>query len=86
MAARSRPKTTRKVESYEVTSTTIGPAFAMPEGAAEAMAAMEAAPIDFQARQDSIAPTRRDPGEKLAPKLKRTTAKPAKAKETKVRL
>lgn len=84
-APSSSKKAASNPESLEACSTLIGLAFEMPEQAARAAAA-EAAPIDFQARQDSISPTRRGPGPKLAPKVKRTTADPAKAKETKIKL
>lgn len=70
------------VETCEAESTVIGPAFAMPEPGVAALAMAQEAPIDFQARQDSISPNRRTPGPKLAPKVKRTSAKPAPAKET----
>jgi len=86
MAARpKRNARTPKVESFETVSTNIGVAFVMPDQAAE-FALAEPAPIDFQARQDKISETRRGPGSKLAPKVKRTTAKPSPAKETKVKL
>lgn len=85
-AVKPRKKPVLKVESHEASSTLIGLAFAMPDMAAAAMSSAEEAPIDFQAKQDSIAETRRNPGAKLAPKLKQTTAEPAKAKETKFKL
>jgi hypothetical protein len=52
--------------------------------AEEALMAAADVNIDFQARQDSISETRRTAGPKLAPKVKRTTAKPSPAKETKL--
>ena len=86
MTAGKKPKKEApQIDTYEASSTVIGMAFAMPEGAG-LVAMAEGPPIDFQAKQDSIALTRRDPGPKLAPKLKRTTADPAKAKETKITL
>jgi hypothetical protein len=87
MAARSKRKVrTPKMESFEVISTAVGPAFAMPDQAAEMFALREDEPIDYQARQDKISETRRSPGPKLAPKVKRTTAKPSPAKETTVKI
>ena len=87
MAARPKRKArVPKTESYEVVSTVVGPAFVMPDQAAGMLALTEPEPIDFQARQDSISETRRSPGAKLAPKVKRTTAKPSSAKETKVKI
>jgi hypothetical protein len=74
-----------KAEEYVSSSTTIGIAFEMPEESIAASMADEM-PIDFQAKQDSISEIRRSPGTKLAPKIKRTSAKPAKAKETEVKL
>ena len=75
-----------QIDVHEASSAVIGLAFALPEASVLAMATVELPPIDFQAKQDSIAPTRRDPGPKLAPKVKRTTADPAKAKESKIKL
>jgi hypothetical protein len=87
MAARRKRKARAPtVESYEVVSTVVGPAFVMPDQAAAMFALTDDVPIDFQARQDSISETRRSPGAKLAPKVKRTTAKPSSAKETKVKI
>lgn len=86
MATRSkRAKTATPVETCETVSTVIGPAFAMPEPGAGMLAMSEEPPIDFQARQDSISETRRNPGPKLMPKVKRTSARPSPAKETVVK-
>ena len=71
-----------KADEHETGSTLIGQAYVMPEHALEAMALVEQTPIDFQARQDSIAETRRGPDGKLVPKVKRTSARPAPARET----
>lgn len=74
-----------KADEYVSSSTTIGIAFEMPEAGHEMLAALgDEMPIDFQARQDSISEIRRSPGTKLAPKVKRTSAKPANVKETKL--
>ena len=81
----ARPKRKQKapkVDSCEASSSLIGPAFAMPDHAFEAEALGDEIPIDFQARQDSISATRRSAAPGLAPRLKRTSAKPSKAKET----
>lgn len=75
-----------RVESCDTSSTIVGPAFELRERGPGFAALDEEVPIDFQARQDSIAPTRRSPSGKLAPKIKKTSAKPAPAKETKVKL
>lgn len=84
-----RRKTRRRAartDVIEASSTLVGPAFTASAAAASVLASLDGPPIDFQARQDSISPTRRSPGPKLAPKVKRTTAKPSKAKETEVKL
>lgn len=73
-----------KADEHETGSVLIGLAYEMPEHALSAMALAEDVPIDFQARQDSIAETRRIPT--LAPKLKRTRARPAPARETNLKL
>jgi hypothetical protein len=87
MAARPKRKArTPKAESFEAVTTVVGPAFVMPDQAAEMFALRDDVPIDFQARQDKISETRRSPGPKLAPKVKRTTAKPSPAKETTVKI
>jgi hypothetical protein len=85
MAARPqrKRKPKPKSDSFETTSTVIGVAFSMPD--TSILASMpEPPPIDFQARQDSISEKRRAPGNELAPKVKRTTAKPSAAKESKI--
>lgn len=88
MAARTqrkRRKAKPKSETFETSSTVIGVAFSMPD--TSILASMpDPPPIDFQARQDSISEKRRSPGAELAPKVKRTTAKPSAAKESKVKL
>jgi hypothetical protein len=84
MGARPRKRRTRSSneQSHETASTEVGVAFVMPgEDARAAAADMN---VDFQAKQDSISETRRTAGPKLAPKVKRTTAKPAHVKETKI--
>ena len=73
-----------KADEHETGSTLIGQAYTMPEHALAAM--VEPTAIDFQARQDSIAETRRGPDGKLVPKLKRTGAKPARTRETDFKL
>ena len=81
-----KKRTTRrssKLESFETVSTLVGEAYTMPDTATITFG--DEAPIDFQARQDAISPTRRSPGGALAPKVKRTSSSPAKAKETKVK-
>ncbi|MDQ4087860.1 MAG: hypothetical protein M3177_07625 [Pseudomonadota bacterium] len=84
MAQRARRRRADPVEVTQASSTLVGAAFTMPDDPAlEAVA--DEAPIDFQARQDSISPTRRAPGG-LMPKVKRTKARPSRAKETKVKL
>lgn len=75
-----------KADEHETGSTLIGQAYMMPEHALAAMALAEPTTIDFQARQDSIAETRRAPDGKLVPKLKRTGAKPARTRETDFKL
>jgi len=85
MGARPKKRQVRRSsdeESHETASTEVGVAFVMP--AEEALMAAADVNIDFQARQDSISETRRTAGPKLAPKVKRTTAKPSPAKETKL--
>lgn len=81
---KSKRRRATKAELLETSSTLIGAAFTMPELALEALA--DQTPIDFQARQDSISETRRSPGAELAPKVKRTSAKPSKARETVIKL
>lgn len=81
-----RKRRPAKMETLECSSTLVGASFTMPDKGAAMSSFADEAPIDFQARQDSIAPARRDPGEALAPKLKRTTIKPSKAEETRVKI
>ena len=85
MSARPKKRRVRKSsdeQSHETASTEVGVAFVMP--AEEALMAAADLNIDFQARQDRISETRRSAGPELAPKVKRTTAKPSPAKETKI--
>ena len=85
MSARPKKRRVRKSsdeQSHKTASTEVGVAFVMP--AEEALMAAADLNIDFQARQDRISETRRSAGPELAPKVKRTTAKPSPAKETKI--
>jgi len=86
MAARKRRRRADPGEVSQSSSTLVGAAFTMPEPPAGMAAFAHEAPIDFQARQDSISPTRRVPGPALMPKVKRTRSRPSSAKETKLKL
>lgn len=82
---KSKPQTP-KSETIATSSVIVGPAYEMPEEALGVMALVDETPPDFQARQDKISETRRSPGPELMPKIKRTSAKPSRAKETRVKL
>ena len=80
-----KPRTS-KTEMIATSSAVVGSAYEMPEAALGMMALVDETPPDFQARQDKISETRRSPGPELMPKIKRTSAKPSRAKETRVKL
>jgi hypothetical protein len=84
MSAKPRKRQARepKEEEHETISTEVGTAFTTEDESTRG--AIPDVPIDFQAKQDSISETRRTAGPKLNPKVKRTTAKPSPAKETKI--
>ena len=83
-----KPKSKRRTKSevMATSSAVVGAAYEMPEEALGMMALVDETPPDFQARQDRISETRRSPGPELMPKIKRTSAKPSGAKETRVKL
>lgn len=83
MAGERKSRRRAKAEEHETASTLIGLAYERPEQPRSALALRDDTPIDFQARQDSIGETRRDPE---LPKVKRTGATPARAPETKLKL
>lgn len=72
-----------KAEEHDTASTLIGLAFERSGQGRSALALRDDTPIDFQARQDSIGETRRNPD---LPKVKRTGAEPERVPETKLKL